>query len=276
MVPLMAWCRQAMSHYLSQCWPRSMSQYGVSGPQWVNEITKLSVKKMYLKMEAKCVEKFMGLLACLWVPLFDSLCIIYIYIKAWFSLSTTAISNSLWSSDAIRGNKTKSVLVQVMAWHQPGHRYLYHCWFLSVGATRYIFKNVVCKVAAISFKPQSVKARGAPPYMIFVFWWYVNHLWCNLNTLGPLTKIWIFLPFRPVRLPWQPGLCAEKLVLGHFWGAKSEKLKKVLENLFLIIKQKMNIKLFTEGFLEILKKKFFFNFHWLCCRGRAKSAIFGQ
>ena len=72
----------------------------------------------------------------------------------------------------------------------------------------------------------------APPNMIFVFWWYVNHLWCNLNTLGPLTKIWIFLPFRPVRLPWQPGLWAEMLVLGHFLGAKSEKLKKVLENFF--------------------------------------------
>ena len=68
--------------------------------------------------------------------------------------------------------------------------------------------------------------------MIFVFWWYVNHLWCNLNTLGPLTKIWIFLPFQPVRLPWQPDLCAEMLVLGHIWGAKSEKLKKVLENFF--------------------------------------------
>ena len=96
--------------------------------------------------------------------------------------------------------------------------------------------------------------------MIFVFWWYVNHLWCNLNTLGPLTKIWIFLPFRPVRLPWQPDLCAEMLVLGHIWGAKSEKLKKVLENFFLIMKHEMNIKLFTEGFLEILKKKFFFKF----------------
>ena len=99
-----------------------------------------------------------------------------------------------------------------------------------------------------------LRPGGAPPYMIFVFWWYVNHLWCNLNTLGPLTKIWFFLPFRPVRLPWQPDLCAEMLVLGHIWGAKSEKLKKVLENFFLIIKHEMNIKLFTEGFLEILKK----------------------
>ena len=32
---LMAWCRQATSHYLSQCWPGSMSPYGVTRPQWV-------------------------------------------------------------------------------------------------------------------------------------------------------------------------------------------------------------------------------------------------
>ena len=30
------WCRQATSHYLSQCWPRSMSPYGASRPQWLN------------------------------------------------------------------------------------------------------------------------------------------------------------------------------------------------------------------------------------------------
>ena len=32
---VMAWCRQARSHYLSQCWPRSLSPYGVTRPQWV-------------------------------------------------------------------------------------------------------------------------------------------------------------------------------------------------------------------------------------------------
>ena len=30
LVQVMAWCRQAASHYLSHCWPRSMSR-----PQWV-------------------------------------------------------------------------------------------------------------------------------------------------------------------------------------------------------------------------------------------------
>ena len=37
----MAWYRQAASHYLSQCWPRSLSPYGVTRPQWV-KITTIS------------------------------------------------------------------------------------------------------------------------------------------------------------------------------------------------------------------------------------------
>ena len=35
LVQVMAWCRQATSHYLSQYWPRSLSQYGVTRPQWI-------------------------------------------------------------------------------------------------------------------------------------------------------------------------------------------------------------------------------------------------
>ena len=41
LVRVMAWCRQATSHYLSQCWPRSLSPYGVTKPQWV----KISCEK---------------------------------------------------------------------------------------------------------------------------------------------------------------------------------------------------------------------------------------
>ena len=37
LVQVMAWCRQATSHYLSQCWSRSLSPYGITRPQWVNE-----------------------------------------------------------------------------------------------------------------------------------------------------------------------------------------------------------------------------------------------
>ena len=35
LVQVMAWCRQATSHDLSQCWLSSLSPYGVARPQWV-------------------------------------------------------------------------------------------------------------------------------------------------------------------------------------------------------------------------------------------------
>ena len=35
LVQVMAWCCQATNHYLSQCWPSSMSPYGVTRPQCV-------------------------------------------------------------------------------------------------------------------------------------------------------------------------------------------------------------------------------------------------
>ena len=35
-------CRQATSHYLSQCWPRSMSPYDVTRVQWVKERKSIS------------------------------------------------------------------------------------------------------------------------------------------------------------------------------------------------------------------------------------------
>ena len=37
LVQVMAWCRQATCHYLSQCWPRSMLPFGVTRPQWVKD-----------------------------------------------------------------------------------------------------------------------------------------------------------------------------------------------------------------------------------------------
>ena len=36
LVQVMAWCRQAKSHYLSQCWLSPLSPYGVARPQWVS------------------------------------------------------------------------------------------------------------------------------------------------------------------------------------------------------------------------------------------------
>ena len=53
----MAWCRQAASHYLSQCWPRSVSPYDVNRPQWV--ITVMWVIMMTTKCYMTEVERYM-------------------------------------------------------------------------------------------------------------------------------------------------------------------------------------------------------------------------
>ena len=38
LVQVMAWCHQATSHYLSQCWPSSLSPYVITRPQWVHSL----------------------------------------------------------------------------------------------------------------------------------------------------------------------------------------------------------------------------------------------
>ena len=38
LVQVMVWCHQATSHYLSQCWARTLSPHGVTRPQCVNTL----------------------------------------------------------------------------------------------------------------------------------------------------------------------------------------------------------------------------------------------
>ena len=47
LVQVMAWCRQAASHYLSQCCPKSLSPYGVTRPQWVKLEATLKRLKLF-------------------------------------------------------------------------------------------------------------------------------------------------------------------------------------------------------------------------------------
>ena len=43
LVQAMAWCHQATSHYLNQCWQGYVLPYGVTRPQWVNSVTDLTL-----------------------------------------------------------------------------------------------------------------------------------------------------------------------------------------------------------------------------------------
>ena len=81
-----AWCRQATSHYLSQCWPRSMLPNGVTRPQWVNSYPpdKVAAKLQIMTLKSSFVdENWSNLLievcswACVWseiiIALFNGL-----------------------------------------------------------------------------------------------------------------------------------------------------------------------------------------------------------
>ena len=55
LVQIMAWCRQATSHYLSQCWLSSLLPYGVARPQWVNRISS-GMTSLLSKSQCKQME----------------------------------------------------------------------------------------------------------------------------------------------------------------------------------------------------------------------------
>ena len=48
LVQVKAWYHQATRHYLSQCWPRSLSQYDVTNPHWIIS-TWLNLSQCYFQ-----------------------------------------------------------------------------------------------------------------------------------------------------------------------------------------------------------------------------------
>ena len=60
LVHVTAWCRQETSHYLSQCWPSSMSPHGVTRPQRVKVIS--IVRKYSSQLNTQHLIKHTGVL----------------------------------------------------------------------------------------------------------------------------------------------------------------------------------------------------------------------
>ena len=89
----MAWCHQATSHYLKQCWPRSLPPYGVTRPQWVNRVAIIS------QMTFPDAFSWKKMLIC------------------WFKFHW-----SLLLRDQLIISQLKSSLVQVMAGHWTGDK----------------------------------------------------------------------------------------------------------------------------------------------------------
>ena len=48
LVQVMAWCHQATSHYLSQCWPRSLSPYGITRLEFKHFHSRIYIYKIVI------------------------------------------------------------------------------------------------------------------------------------------------------------------------------------------------------------------------------------
>ena len=96
LVQVMVWCCRATSHYLSQWWPRSLSSYGVTRPEWVECVTLQPISMTDL-------------------------------------LSASNETDLRWKPQNYANDK--SVSVQVMAWcRQATSHYLNQCWPSSVSS----------------------------------------------------------------------------------------------------------------------------------------------
>ena len=66
---VMAWCHQASSHYLSRCWPRFMSAYSVTRPNWFNTLRPRQNERHFADDILKCI--FLN--ENVWIPIEISL-----------------------------------------------------------------------------------------------------------------------------------------------------------------------------------------------------------
>ena len=118
----MAWCRQATSHYLSQCWPRSLSPYDVIRPQWVKKKQWADFRSPWV-LFPECQKKIFMHLVCYVMLDFKKQMIAETY-GIWYWPF-----NWLWPNDTIWQHRSGSTLAQVMACGltAPSH-YLNQYW----------------------------------------------------------------------------------------------------------------------------------------------------
>ena len=93
LVQVMAWCRQASSHYLSQCWPRSMSPCGVTRPQWVKIhyewLHQQTLLQHHVNSQINATPKFLS------VHVIVSHCFLSLYLKRIHGMYTKAMATLL-------------------------------------------------------------------------------------------------------------------------------------------------------------------------------------
>ena len=111
LAPVMAWCHQATSHYLNQCWSSSKTPYGITRPQGVNttnqyliplQSTFKPVPWWWILMRflstplALCVAKLHGRFRCITFSQLKS-----VDINSQSSTVVWVVCNSCWISQMI-------------------------------------------------------------------------------------------------------------------------------------------------------------------------------
>ena len=123
LVQVMAWCHQATRHYLNQCWPRYLSSYGVTSPQWVDILRPSQNRRHFAGDIFECI---------------------FFNENSWSSLTI-----SLKFVFKIRINDTPA-LVQIMTWRRPGDKPLFESMVVSLlthtWVTRPQWVNVLVKM----------------------------------------------------------------------------------------------------------------------------------
>ena len=111
LVKVMAWCCQATSHYLSQCWPRSMLPYSVTRPQWVKSLATGAFQWNFRRVNYKHI------------LLIDGWCISCEIALRWISMDSNIVN--FGSSNGLVRQTTSHYLIQCWPRYvMPGHNEL--------------------------------------------------------------------------------------------------------------------------------------------------------
>ena len=132
----MAWCHEATSPYLRQCWPRSLSPYGVTIPRWVKSRYNMKFKQKHWR----------GVMTCQFMK--DDL-----KDHAPFTVACSKIPLVLWGcnpqKNIAKQSVTSLVIVHVMSMSSD---FKHHKLFVTLWATIQI-QNLYC---IYSLQPQGV------------------------------------------------------------------------------------------------------------------------
>ena len=143
LIQVMAWCHQATRHYLSHCWPRSMSPYGVTRPQWV--------KKLKLKNGSQTYRITQSIFDCTSSAVHTTIVTIDIYAQPSAVIYNTNITYLTNFKDASTLYVNHLIVSDLQEFH----------WYFFIETISYVYKQSDFRVVRMGKnKPNSIKSTS--------------------------------------------------------------------------------------------------------------------